>query len=88
MYFVYILQSLSHKHFYIGYSSDIKRRLEEHNQGRTRSTKPYKPWILIYSEEYSSKYDATKREWYLKHPVGYLEKRAIIVQHQKQGGFA
>ena len=55
----------------------------EHNRGGTKSTKPYRPWNIIYTETFNSKPDAAKREWYLKHPKGYLEKKSIIEQYSK-----
>jgi len=88
MHFVYVLQSQKQKRFYIGSSTDIEKRLKQHNHGGTPSTKPYRPWILIYTERYVLQKEATKREWHLKHPKGYLEKRAIIEQYGKTGGFA
>lgn len=63
---------------YIGITTDPKRRLSEHNSGSTRSTRPFKPWKLIYYEEANSRQEACRREWYLKHPVGYKEKLNII----------
>lgn len=83
-YFVYILENKDKRH-YIGCTSNIKKRLEAHNAGVTRSTKPYRPWKLIYLEKFDSKQGAYKKEWYLKHPKGYQEKLAIIKKH---GGFA
>jgi putative endonuclease len=65
-YFVYILQSSVDHSFYIGYSSDISRRLKEHNDGRSRYTRHKSPWILVYSEEFPSKSDAIRREHFLK----------------------
>jgi len=81
MYFVYILQSKRCRRFYIGVTQDLKERLENHNNGYTKSTKPYGPWELIYIEEYESKYKAYKREYYLKHPKGWLEKRRIVEEY-------
>ncbi|OGG80000.1 hypothetical protein A3A39_01310 [Candidatus Kaiserbacteria bacterium RIFCSPLOWO2_01_FULL_54_13] len=81
MFFVYILQSVRRKRFYIGVSANVGKRLQEHNAGYTKSTKPYRPWRLIYSEAHPSKTKASKREWHLKHPAGYLEKRSIIEQY-------
>ena len=56
-----------------------------HNGGKNRSTKPFKPWKVIYTEDFNEKSEAYKREWFLKHPAGYKEKRAII---DKYGGVA
>lgn len=88
MYFLYILQSEKTKRFYIGSCVDVQRRLIQHNRGGTPSTKPYRPWKIIYVEQFDQKNDATKREWFLKHPPGYLEKKRIIEQYGIHGGFA
>ncbi len=51
-------------------TNDIKRRLTEHNNGKTKSTKFYKPWDLFLYEEYESREEARKREKYLKSGYG------------------
>ena len=67
MWCVYILQNTETKRIYIGRTEDIKRRLKEHNQGKTRSTRSKKgKWILVYLEAYRNKKDATVREARLK----------------------
>ncbi|MFA5248693.1 MAG: GIY-YIG nuclease family protein [Patescibacteria group bacterium] len=78
LYYVYILQSLRDKRFYIGFTSDLIKRLEYHNSGKNKSTKYRAPFIMVYSEEYGEKLDACKREYYLKSPKGFLEKKSII----------
>lgn len=78
MYYVYILKSDTRNRFYTGVTSDIEARLRNHNKGGTRSTKPFIPWKIVYVEEYINKNDAYKREYYLKSPKGYLEKKSII----------
>jgi len=65
-YFVYILRSLKDGSFYIGYTSNIDRRLEEHNLGESRYTKKKKPWEIFYFEIFRSKREALKRERFLK----------------------
>ncbi len=60
-FYVYILQSKVKDRYYVGYCADIETRLYKHNCGSTPSTKPYRPWKLVYSEEYASKTDALKR---------------------------
>ena len=65
--------------YYIGCTSvGLVQRLKKHNAGHVKSTKPRRPWKLIYWEEYYDKHEAFKRESFLKHPQGYLEKRKII----------
>ena len=77
MYFLNILRSLDTKHWYIGSTSDIPKRLVQHNAGNTPSTRPFKPWRMVYFEEFKTKSEACKREFYLKSPKGYLEYRQI-----------
>lgn len=66
MFHVYILKSKAKGIIYIGSTGNLMKRLEEHNSGKSFSTKPYIPWVLIYSESYFSKEDATNREKKLK----------------------
>ena len=77
MFYTYVLQSNKNNQFYIGYTSDLKRRIIEHNQGLNFSTKRYVPWVLIYYEA-TKKSDAIRREKYLKTTQGNrLLKRRI-----------
>ncbi len=63
MYTVYALYSPSYNKIYIGQTEDVKRRLDEHNNGLLSTyTKRYKPWQIIYTEEYPTRYEAIKRE--------------------------
>ena len=66
MYYVYILISLKDGKLYTGLSSDLKKRLEFHNNGKSAATKGRLPVKLIYYEAYSDKKDAIKREKFLK----------------------
>lgn len=66
MFFVYILKSQKDGKLYFGSTSDLKRRIKEHNCGLVASTKPRKPFKLVYVEGYSSEEDARKREHNLK----------------------
>ena len=63
---VYVLKSVPTGRLYIGSSSDPERRLSEHNAGKTTSTKPYIPYVLIYTESYDSKTEALRREKQIK----------------------
>ena len=66
MYYVYLIKSIKKKWHYIGFTNDLSKRLREHNTGRVKSTKAYKPFQLIYHEDYLDKIDAMKREIELK----------------------
>ena len=67
MYYVYILKSIKFRRLYIGYTNDLRKRFKEHNDGKTKSTKPYLPWKIIYYEAYEFKADAINREKQLKY---------------------
>ncbi|MBU1149068.1 GIY-YIG nuclease family protein [Patescibacteria group bacterium] len=64
MYYVYIIQSKKNKKVYIGFTRNLKRRIKEHNDGFTYSTKPNIPFRLIYCELFLNKEDALEREKY------------------------
>ena len=66
MWYVYILKSKKYKWFYVGITNNLKNRFEMHNNGKVFSTKQFKPFILIYYEALLNKYDAAKREKFLK----------------------
>lgn len=66
MHYVYILQSLKNHSLYIGYTTNLKKRIFEHNRQRNLSTKTFTPWKLIFAEAYLVATDAKRREKYLK----------------------
>jgi len=66
MFYMYILQSELVDRYYIGSTDDISRRLSDHNAGNTRSTKPFRPWKVVYTETYSTLIEARKRERQVK----------------------
>ena len=67
MYTVYVLYSSLYSKIYIGYTSDLQARLLSHNElGKKGWTIRYRPWTLIYTEEYSVKSQALLREKQLK----------------------
>jgi putative endonuclease len=66
MNYVYVLKSLADSNMYIGSTTDLKRRFQEHSAGKVESTKRRTPFELIYYESYKSESDARKREHNLK----------------------
>jgi putative endonuclease len=70
MFFVYVLKSAEHYRFYVGMAQNVQRRLKEHNRGKTKSTKAWRPWQLFFFESFSSRHEARKREKYLKSGYG------------------
>ena len=71
-YYVYVLLSEKDKRFYTGYTSDIIKRVEEHNNGKVLSTQNRRPLKLIYWEGCLNQQDATRREKYLKSGNGKI----------------
>jgi len=65
MYYVYILLSKKDGKTYVGYTSDIDRRLKEHNNGTVEATKHRRPLELFHLEEFEDKQKAKEQEkWY------------------------
>lgn len=65
-YYVYVLQSKKNGNIYVGYTVNLRKRLQEHNRKLNFSTKPYTPWCIIFYEAYLHIQDALRREKYLK----------------------
>jgi putative endonuclease len=78
MFYVYILRSKRDNRLYIGSTNDLRRRIQEHNSGKSVSTKFRRPLELIYYEAYKSEQDARRRENNLKlfgRALGGLKRR-------------
>ena len=80
MYYVYILQSERDKEFYVGRTSNLKRRYSEHQAGRVESTKNRLPLKLLCYEAYNTKEEAARREEYLKTSDGRKDIRKRIIE--------
>jgi len=67
MYTVYVLYSSLYDKIYIGYTSDLTARLLSHNVlGKRGWTMGYRPWTVVYTEQYNEKSAAIAREKELK----------------------
>jgi putative endonuclease len=69
-YCVYVLRSLSDGGLYIGFTTDLTRRLQEHAAGKSLATAPRRPFELVFCEFFLIKGDAQRREEYLKTSSG------------------
>ena len=74
MYWTYVLKSCDDGELYYGFTNDLKRRLEEHNQGSRK-------WMMIGCEGYASELDARERERKLKH---YGQARTHLKNRMKR----
>lgn len=74
--FVYILLSADARApiTYVGWTTDLERRLAQHNSGRGAKTTRGKVWVLIYAERYQTRAQAMQREWFLKRDKAFRAK--------------
>lgn len=82
MFYVYLLESQKSKDWYVGYTSDLRKRLSQHqskNGGQT--TKRINDWRLVYYEAYLDKNDALRRERFLKSGSGHRFLKKQIFNH-------
>ena len=77
-YCVYVLRSELDDGLYIGFTTDLKRRLSEHFNGESGATACRRPFELIYCEYFKMKNDAIRREGYLKTTAGRRGLKLIL----------
>lgn len=81
MYYVYLIKSLKFpEQIYIGYTNDVSKRLDTHNNGGSPHTAKYKPWKLITFLGFYSQNTAIAFEKYLKSQSGraFATKRFLL----------
>jgi putative endonuclease len=84
MYSVYILYSKNDDKFYIGFTSDLKRRLAEHKAKKNHTTSRYDNFELVLSENFKNKQDALRREKYFKTTKGRKSLRLMLKEMLKE----
>ncbi len=77
MFYVYVLKSLVNNKYYIGHTSDINLRLQKHNNGDVRSTRKFRPWMLLGFEVFEKHNEARWREHELKN---HGTKRKVLIK--------
>ncbi|MCL4523851.1 MAG: GIY-YIG nuclease family protein [Acidobacteria bacterium] len=80
MFTVYVLKSLSMGRRYVGSTANLEARLQQHNQGRVRSTRGGRPWKVVYTEVFETNSEARRREISLKSGKGRAELDEIIAK--------
>ncbi|MHA6278840.1 GIY-YIG nuclease family protein [Salinimicrobium sp. CAU 1759] len=70
MFYVYALSSLEKNYIYVGLTSNLARRFEEHNSGKEKTTKGFRPFKIIFTEICNSRIEARAREKYWKSGIG------------------
>jgi putative endonuclease len=80
-----VVQSERSGRFYIGCTSNLARRLKEHNSGKTRSLRAFIPVTLVYEETFATLLDARRRESYLKRLKSHTYLQSLIESARKGG---
>ncbi len=85
MFKTYIIQSEKTDKYYIGYTSNLEKRLHYHNSGKNKSTKASAPWKLISSESFGTKREAWLRERRIKSYKGGEAFKKLVNQKWRRG---
>ncbi|WP_205510837.1 GIY-YIG nuclease family protein [Longitalea arenae] len=84
MYIVYVLYSARFDKIYVGYTNNLENRFKSHNELGTKGwTIKFRPWSIIYTESFSDKPSAMKREQELKSAAGRGFIRELIQQRSQ-----
>jgi len=70
VFYVYVLKSVERNYIYVRLTNSVERRLSEHNKGKERTTRAYRPFDLLFTESFVTRVEARKREKYLKSGCG------------------
>lgn len=84
MYYIYVLLSDKDKKLYIGYTTNLRHRLKEHESGKTISTRYRRPLKLIFYEAYLNQEDALRRERYFKTTKGKITLKQMLKRYFTQ----
>jgi len=79
-----MLRSESDSGFYIGFSTNLRARLRQHQNGESLATKSRGPWKLVYFEAYTERENAEGREKFLKSGAGRRFLRAQLRHYLKR----
>lgn len=77
--FVYVLGTIAkgRRMTYVGWTSDVARRLTQHNSGKGARSTRGRLWVLLYSEKCASRRHAMSREWHLKRDRAFRKQLAL-----------
>ncbi len=81
--YVYALQSIQKTYIYVGLTQNVQERFKRHQNGREKTTRSYRPFRIIFTEEYATREEARIREKYLKSGYGkewIKARRAGVVE--------
>ncbi|PIP12581.1 MAG: endonuclease [bacterium (Candidatus Stahlbacteria) CG08_land_8_20_14_0_20_40_26] len=85
-YYLYALVN-DNGRIYVGISCNPQKRLREHNSGKTKSTKGYRPWSIFFVEQYNSRRQAREREKYWKSGTGKERLKRLLSLFSSSVGY-
>ena len=82
MFTVYVIRSRSREYWYVGLTNNLQRRFLQHQEGKERTTQPYRPFAIVHTEEFATRLEARNREKYLKSGSGkeWLKANAGVAE--------
>lgn len=88
--YVYVLGTFAkNRHLtYVGWTSDIARRLAQHNAGKGARTTRGRVWVLLHSECFETRQEAMSREWHLKRDRTFRKTLAQALMQNHANGAA
>jgi len=76
--YVYILLNEAKTRTYTGVTDDVKKRLREHNEGKVTSSRPYRPYRVICTEEFKTLSEARQKERFYKSTTGRRRLKEML----------
>ena len=83
MYYIYIIRSQCTQRYYVGSTEIVEKRLQEHNAGKSKSTRAGVPWELIHTESFTTRSEATLKEHKIK--ARGIGRYLIDIKHVPSG---
>ena len=80
MYYVYILLGKVNKRTYTGVAANVNKRLAEHNAGRVKSSRPYRPYKIIHTEAFETLREARQKEKFYKSTTGRRKLKEMFFE--------
>jgi putative endonuclease len=78
MYYLYLLLNEAKTRTYVGVTEDLNKRLVKHNAGRIKSSSPYRPYKIIYTESYETLTEDRRKEKFYKSITGRRKLKEIL----------
>lgn len=78
MYSVYILINKERQRTYTGSTSNLKSRVNDHNSGKVKPSKSYRPYDILHVEKFDTLIEARRKEKFFKSTAGRTEIKKIL----------